>query len=128
MAKKWNAEKRFGCEGCEILVPAMKTVIDTVSSHGVDTVIMGMPHRGRLNVLANVTRKPLEEIFSQFDSKLEASEVGSGDVKYHLGMTTERINRATNNKMKMVIVANPSHLEAVNPVVIGKVKTLNILK
>jgi 2-oxoglutarate dehydrogenase E1 component len=119
LAKKYSSEKRFGLEGCEVLIPAMKTIIDTVSAHGVDTVIMGMPHRGRLNVLANVTRKPLEEIFCEFDSKLDPSEEGSGDVKYHLGTSTERINRVTNSKMKLVVVANPSHLEAVNPVVQG---------
>lgn len=123
LAKKYSSEKRFGLEGCEVLIPAMKTVIDTVSAHGVDTVIMGMPHRGRLNVLANVTRKPLEEIFCEFDSKLDPSEEGSGDVKYHLGTSTERINRVTNSKMKLVVVANPSHLEAVNPVVAGKTKS-----
>lgn len=121
LAKKWSSEKRFGLEGCEVLIPAMKSVIDAVSAHGVDSVIMGMPHRGRLNVLANVTRKPLEEIFNEFDSKLEASDEGSGDVKYHLGASTERINRATNNKIKMAVVANPSHLEAADPVVVGKV-------
>ena len=85
LAKKYSSVKRFGVEGCEVLIPAMKSVIDTVSAHGVDTVIMGMPHRGRLNVLANVTRKPLEEIFCEFDSKLKPADEGSGDVKYHLG-------------------------------------------
>lgn len=123
LAKKWTAEKRFGLEGCEVLIPAMKTIIDTVSARGVDSVVMGMPHRGRLNVLANVTRKPLEEIFCEFDSKLAPSEEGSGDVKYHLGTTTERINRVTNSKIKLSVVANPSHLEAVNPVVQGKAKS-----
>ncbi len=123
LAKKWSSEKRFGLEGCEVLIPAMKSVIDESSKFGVDTVVMGMPHRGRLNVLANVTRKPLEEIFCEFDSKIVASEGESGDVKYHLGTFTERINRVTNNKTKMVVVANPSHLEAVNPLVAGKVKS-----
>ena len=75
-----------------------------------------------MNVLANVCRKPLEHIFCQFDSKLEAADEGSGDVKYHLGMSHERINRATNKPMRMSVVANPSHLEAVDPVVQGKVK------
>ena len=94
LKKKWSSEKRFGLEGCEVLIPAMKMVIDTAAKKGVDTVIMGMPHRlvstfpsfslhitifysfsGRLNVLANVTRKPLEEIFCQFDPKLEPSDV-----------------------------------------------------
>jgi len=69
-----------------------------------------------------VCRKPLEHIFCQFDSKLEAADEGSGDVKYHLGMSHERINRATNKPMRMSVVANPSHLEAVDPVVQGKVK------
>lgn len=123
LAKKWSSEKRFGLEGCEVLIPAMKSVIDVSSGLGVDTVIMGMPHRGRLNVLANVTRKPLEEIFCEFDSKNLSKEGESGDVKYHLGTSTERINRVTNTKMKMVVVANPSHLEAVNPLVAGKVKS-----
>lgn len=123
LAKKWSSEKRFGLEGCEVLIPAMKRVIDVSSKLGVDTVIMGMPHRGRLNVLANVTRKPLEEIFCEFDSKNVSKEGESGDVKYHLGTSTERINRVTNHKMTMVVVANPSHLEAVNPLVAGKVKS-----
>lgn len=74
LAKKYSSEKRFGLEGCEVLIPAMKTIIDSVSNAGVDTVIMGMPHRGRLNVLANVTRRALEEIFCEFDSKLEAAD------------------------------------------------------
>ena len=78
--------------------------------------------RGRLNVLANVCRKPLEEIFCQFNSQLEASDEGSGDVKYHLGMSHERINRVTDKKVKLAVVANPSHLEASDPVVQGKTK------
>ncbi|CAF1045271.1 unnamed protein product [Didymodactylos carnosus] len=130
LSKKWSSEKRFGLEGCEVLIPAMKIVIDVASGKGVDTVIMGMPHRGRLNVLANVTRKPLEEIFCQFDPKLEPSDVsidkayiiGTGDVKYHLGTCIERVNRATNTMVKLAVVANPSHLEAVDPVVQGKTR------
>lgn len=122
LAKKWSAEKRFGLEGCEVLIPAMKCVIDNSSAQGVDSFVIGMPHRGRLNVLANVCRKPLEQIFCQFDSKLEAADEGSGDVKYHLGMSHERLNRTTNKNIKLAVVANPSHLEAVDPVVQGKVK------
>ncbi|KTF82845.1 hypothetical protein cypCar_00014946 [Cyprinus carpio] len=74
LQRKWSSEKRFGLEGCESLIPALKTIIDKSSDKGVDTVIMGMPHRGRLNVLANVIRKELEQIFCQFDSKLEAAD------------------------------------------------------
>ena len=73
-------------------------------------------------MLANVCRKPLEQIFCQFDSKLEAADEGSGDVKYHLGMSHERINRVTNKNIRLAVVANPSHLEAVDPVVQGKTK------
>lgn len=122
LARKWSSEKRFGLEGCEVLIPAMKRVIDMSSALGVDSFVIGMPHRGRLNVLANVCRKPLEHIFCQFDSKLEAADEGSGDVKYHLGMSHERLNRTTNKNIRLAVVANPSHLEAVDPVVQGKTK------
>uniref|UniRef100_A0A672MZ30 2-oxoglutarate dehydrogenase complex component E1 n=1 Tax=Sinocyclocheilus grahami TaxID=75366 RepID=A0A672MZ30_SINGR len=122
LQRKWSSEKRFGLEGCESLIPALKTIIDKSSEKGVDTVIMGMPHRGRLNVLANVIRKELEQIFCQFDSKLESADEGSGDVKYHLGMYHRRINRVTDRNITLSLVANPSHLEAVNPVVQGKTK------
>uniref|UniRef100_H3CTB5 2-oxoglutarate dehydrogenase complex component E1 n=1 Tax=Tetraodon nigroviridis TaxID=99883 RepID=H3CTB5_TETNG len=122
LARKWSSEKRFGLEGCEVLIPALKTIIDESSAAGVDSVIMGMPHRGRLNVLANVIRKDLDQIFCQFDPKLEAADEGSGDVKYHLGMYHERINRKTDKNITLSLVANPSHLEAVDPVVQGKTK------
>ncbi|XP_048098662.1 2-oxoglutarate dehydrogenase, mitochondrial isoform X2 [Alosa alosa] len=122
LQRKWSSEKRFGLEGCESLIPALKTIIDMSSEKGVENVIMGMPHRGRLNVLANVIRKELEQIFCQFDSKLEAADEGSGDVKYHLGMYHRRINRVTDRNITLSLVANPSHLEAVNPVVQGKTK------
>ncbi|XP_076462504.1 2-oxoglutarate dehydrogenase complex component E1-like isoform X1 [Babylonia areolata] len=122
LARKWSSEKRFGLEGCEVLIPCMKSIIDSSSALGVDSFVIGMPHRGRLNVLANVCRKPLEKIICQFDSKLEAADEGSGDVKYHLGMSHERLNRVTNKNIRLAVVANPSHLEAVDPVVQGKVK------
>lgn len=121
LAKKFPGDKRFGLEGCEVLIPAMKTVIDRSSELGVDSYNIGMPHRGRLNVIANVCRKPLEDIFNQF-SGLAPVDEGSGDVKYHLGVFMERINRVTNKKIKLSVVANPSHLEAVNPVVEGKTR------
>jgi 2-oxoglutarate dehydrogenase E1 component len=121
LAKKWTAEKRFGLEGVEMLIPCMKQVIDKSTEAGVECVVMGMPHRGRLNVLANVCRKPLEQILTQF-AGLEAADEGSGDVKYHLGTYIERLNRATNKNIRLSVVANPSHLEAVNPVVEGKVR------
>ena len=121
LAKKWTAEKRFGLEGVEMLIPCMKQVIDRSTELGVESVVMGMPHRGRLNVLANVCRKPLEHILTQFHG-LEAADEGSGDVKYHLGTYVERLNRVTNRNIRLSVVANPSHLEAVNPLVEGKVR------
>ncbi|KAA8579206.1 hypothetical protein FQN60_000028, partial [Etheostoma spectabile] len=122
LQRKWSSEKRFGLEGCESLVPALKAIIDRSSQRGVESVIMGMPHRGRLNVLANVIRKELDQIFCQFDSKLEAADEGSGDVKYHLGMYHKRMNRVSDREITMSLMANPSHLEAVDPVVQGKTK------
>ncbi|XP_018361635.1 PREDICTED: 2-oxoglutarate dehydrogenase, mitochondrial isoform X5 [Trachymyrmex cornetzi] len=121
LARKWSSEKRFGLEGCEILIPAMKQVIDKSTELGVESIVMGMPHRGRLNVLANVCRKPLSQIFTQF-AALEAADDGSGDVKYHLGTYIERLNRVTNKNIRLAVVANPSHLEAVDPVVQGKTR------
>lgn len=121
LAKKFSSEKRFGLEGCEVMIPAMKEVIDVSTRLGVESIIMGMPHRGRLNVLANVCRKPLNQIFTQF-AGLEAADDGSGDVKYHLGTYIERLNRVTNKNIRLAVVANPSHLEAVDPVVQGKTR------
>nr|XP_033325723.1 2-oxoglutarate dehydrogenase, mitochondrial isoform X5 [Megalopta genalis] len=121
LARKWSSEKRFGLEGCEILIPAMKQVIDKSTELGVESIVMGMPHRGRLNVLANVCRKPLSQIFTQF-AALEAADDGSGDVKYHLGTYIERLNRVTNKNIRLAVVANPSHLEAVDPIVQGKTR------
>jgi 2-oxoglutarate dehydrogenase E1 component len=122
LAKKWVSEKRFGLEGCEVLIPALKSIIDHSSNLGVDNFILGMSHRGRLNVIANVARQPLEEIFSQFDPTLEPGEEGSGDVKYHLGMCRKRFNRLSGKDVTLSLVANPSHLEAVDPVVQGKTR------
>uniref|UniRef100_A0A6B2ED08 2-oxoglutarate dehydrogenase complex component E1 n=1 Tax=Phlebotomus kandelakii TaxID=1109342 RepID=A0A6B2ED08_9DIPT len=121
LAKKFSSEKRFGLEGCEIMIPAMKQVIDVSTRLGVESIIMGMPHRGRLNVLANVCRKPLNQILTQF-AGLEAADDGSGDVKYHLGTYIERLNRVTNKNIRLAVVANPSHLECVNPIVQGKTR------
>ncbi|KAM6956511.1 LOW QUALITY PROTEIN: 2-oxoglutarate dehydrogenase-like, mitochondrial [Aplochiton taeniatus] len=122
LARKWSSEKRFGLEGCEVLIPALKMIIDMSSAAGIESIVMGMPHRGRLNVLANVVRKELDQIFCQFDPKLEAADEGSGDVKYHLGMHHERLNRETDRNITLSLMANPSHLEAVDPVVQGKAK------
>lgn len=85
LAKKWSSEKRFGLEGCEILIPAMKQVIDVSTRLGVESIVMGMPHRGRLNVLANVCRKPLHQIFTQF-AGLEAED----DVRFFVRLLANK--------------------------------------
>ncbi|KAJ3041889.1 2-oxoglutarate dehydrogenase E1 component [Rhizophlyctis rosea] len=123
VAQKYPTEKRFGLEGCESLIPGMKAMIDRAVELGINSVVMGMPHRGRLNVLSNVVRKPNESIFSEFAHAAEASVEGSGDVKYHLGMNY--IRPTPSGKMvHLSLAANPSHLEAVNPVVEGKVRAI----
>eukprot|EP00958_Prasinococcus_capsulatus_P010279 scaffold998_cov411-Prasinococcus_capsulatus_cf.AAC.24 len=124
LAKKWPAGKRFGLEGGEVLIPGMKALIDRSSDLGVEAIVMGMPHRGRLNVLGEVVRMPLASIFGEFEKKKkERTEEweGSGDVKYHLGTSYDRPT-VSGNRIHLSLVANPSHLEAVNPVVEGKVR------
>ena len=125
LAQKYATAKRFGLEGCEVLVVGMKEIIDTATDEGVENVVMGMPHRGRLNVLANVVRKPMEQIFSEFQGTAspdpEQDFSGSGDVKYHLGMSYQRPT-VSGKTVHLSLVANPSHLEAVNPVVEGKTR------
>ncbi|CAG9767598.1 unnamed protein product [Ceutorhynchus assimilis] len=121
LQKKWDNEKRFGLEGCEIMIPCIKTVIDYAAKQGAEMAIVGMAHRGRLNLLANVCHKPLELIFSQFRG-LEPEDQGAGDVKYHLGVFDKREHPISKKPFATVLVANPSHLELINPVVAGRAK------
>jgi 2-oxoglutarate dehydrogenase E1 component len=123
LATKYPNDKRFGLEGCEALVPGMKALIDRSVDHGVKDIIIGMPHRGRLNVLSNVVRKPNESIFSEFGGTTEPGDEGSGDVKYHLGMNFERPT-PSGKRVQLSLVANPSHLEAEDPVVLGKTRAI----
>jgi len=123
LAKKWKSEKRFGLEGCESLIPGMKSLIDQAAINGTENIVIGMPHRGRMNVLGNVVRKPLEAIFTEFSGSKDPSDSFSGDVKYHLGMSFKRPT-SSGKEINLSLVANPSHLEAVNPVVMGKVKAM----
>ena len=120
--KKFPSEKRFGLEGCESLICGMKALIDRSVDLGVRSVNLGMPHRGRLNVLSNVVRKSHESIFCEFTGLNEPNNVeGSGDVKYHLGMNYDRPT-PSGKRVHLSLVANPSHLEAVDPVVLGKTR------
>jgi len=123
LATKYPNDKRFGLEGGETLVPGMKALIDRSVDFGVKDIIIGMPHRGRLNVLSNVVRKPNESIFSEFGGSAEPSDEGSGDVKYHLGMNFERPT-PSGKRVQLSLVANPSHLEAEDPVVLGKTRAI----
>jgi 2-oxoglutarate dehydrogenase E1 component len=123
LATKYPNDKRFGLEGCETLVPGMKAMIDRSVDYGVKDIVIGMPHRGRLNVLSNVVRKPNESIFSEFGGSAEPEDEGSGDVKYHLGMNFERPT-PSGKRVQLSLVANPSHLEAEDPVVLGKTRAI----
>ncbi len=119
---KYMGTKRFGLDGGEALIPAMEQIIKRGGSLGVKEIVFGMPHRGRLSVLANVMQKPYRAIFNEFQGgSYKPEEVdGSGDVKYHLGASSDRT--FDGNIVHLSLTANPSHLEAVNPVVLGKVR------
>ncbi|WP_101065629.1 2-oxoglutarate dehydrogenase E1 component [Roseovarius salinarum] len=119
---KYMGTKRFGLDGGESLIPAMEQIIKRGGNLGLKEVVIGMPHRGRLSVLANVMGKPYRAIFHEFQGgSFKPEDVdGSGDVKYHLGASSDR--EFDGNSVHLSLTANPSHLEAVNPVVIGKVR------
>ncbi|MAQ85319.1 MAG: 2-oxoglutarate dehydrogenase E1 component [Maritimibacter sp.] len=119
---KYMGTKRFGLDGGEALIPAMEQIIKRGGNLGVKEIVVGMPHRGRLSVLANVMQKPYKAIFNEFQGgSFKPEDVdGSGDVKYHLGASSDR--EFDGNKVHLSLTANPSHLEAVNPVVIGKAR------
>ena len=120
--RRFPGTKRFGLDGAESLVPAMEQVIKRGGALGVNDIIIGMPHRGRLNVLAAVMGKPYRAIFHEFQggSSTPSDIGGSGDVKYHLGASSDRA--FDGNNVHLSLTANPSHLEIVNPVVIGKAR------
>lgn len=124
LGRKYVGTKRFGLEGAESAVPALESIIKVGGAHGVKEIIIGMPHRGRLNVLANVMQKPFQTIFHEFSggSAHEDDVGGSGDVKYHLGTSTDR--EFDGNLVHLSLTPNPSHLEAVNPVVLGKARAV----
>ena len=119
---KYVGTKRFGADGGESVIPALEQILKRGSQLGIKEVVLGMPHRGRLNVLANVMLKPYVAIFSEFQGvPARPDDVGgSGDVKYHLGTSADRVFDGT--AIHLSLTANPSHLEAVNPVVVGKVR------
>ncbi|ANZ26003.1 alpha-ketoglutarate decarboxylase [Rhodococcus sp. WB1] len=120
---KYVGQKRFSLEGAESVIPMMDAIIDQAAEHELDEVAIAMPHRGRLNVLANIVGKPYSKIFTEFEGNLNpAAAHGSGDVKYHLGAEGNYIQMFGDNDIKVSLTANPSHLEAVNPVLEGLVR------
>ncbi|HKT84519.1 MAG TPA: 2-oxoglutarate dehydrogenase E1 component [Novosphingobium sp.] len=126
LAKKYVGTKRFGLDGGEAMIPALESVIKYGGMLGVKEIVYGMAHRGRLNVLANVMAKPYKVIFHEFSGGTANPEDvgGSGDVKYHLGTSTDR--EFDGIKVHMSLMPNPSHLETVDPVVLGKVRAYQV--
>ena len=119
---KYAGQKRFSLEGGETLIPALDTIIERCPEAGVDEIVMGMAHRGRLNVLASILRKSFEFIFEEFaESFIPDTVAGDGDVKYHLGYEAV-LDTTSGHKVEVRLAANPSHLEAVDPVVEGKAR------
>ena len=119
--RKFVGTKRFGLDGAESVIPALEAILTHAVEHGVEEIVLGMSHRGRLNVLANVMGKPYEAIFGEFQDLPSApGDLGSGDVKYHLGTSSDR--EVAGRPLHLSLNANPSHLEAVNPVVLGKAR------
>ena len=119
---KFTGTKRFGLDGAELLIPALEQIIKRGGNLGVKEIVLGMPHRGRLNVLTQVMAKPHRALFHEFKGGSAAPDdvEGSGDVKYHLGASSDR--EFDGNKVHLSLTANPSHLEIVDPVVLGKVR------
>jgi len=116
---KYIGQKRFSLEGGETTIPALDTIINTASENGVQEIAIGMAHRGRLNILANILGKTYEQIFSEFEGTTTPdTTMGSGDVKYHLGYSSE-VETNNGKKVHLKLCPNPSHLEAVDPVVVG---------
>lgn len=131
-ANKFSTAKRFGLEGLEPLIPGMKAMVDAGSEMGVTDVVLGMPHRGRLNVLGNVIQKPLQQIFQEFKGAGHSMPndddwSSSGDVKYHLGTSCNTVY-PDGRQVHLTLLPNPSHLETVNPIVNGKARARMHLK
>lgn len=127
LSTKYVGTKRFGLEGAESAIPILDAVLNLASDSQMQGAVIGMAHRGRLNVLANVVGKNYDQIFQEFEGFVDPSSVqGSGDVKYHLGAVGEFV-ALSGSQMHVELVSNPSHLEAVNPVVLGTVRAMQDL-
>jgi 2-oxoglutarate dehydrogenase E1 component len=125
---RYQGQKRFSLEGAESLIPALHQFIETAVESGAEEVVMGMAHRGRLNVLANILRKPHEMIFHEFEDNVRPDPYGGdGDVKYHRGFSSDYVT-TTGARIHISLTANPSHLEAVDPVVEGRTRAKQRLR
>ncbi|MDT8444380.1 MAG: 2-oxoglutarate dehydrogenase E1 component [Desulfuromonadales bacterium] len=123
--RKFLGQKRFSLEGGEVIIPLLDSLLNQAAQRGIKDLVMGMSHRGRLNVLANIFDKPLENTFAEFHDNLELAFVGEGDVKYHQGYSAD-IELSSGRNIHLSLAANPSHLEAVDPVVIGKCRARHV--
>src|ERR1700691_5000195 len=121
LQQRYLGNKRFSLEGNTSLLPAVDEILDVAGEHGALELVMGMSHRGRLNVIIHVARRPAEEVFAEFEDVDPRSVLGSGDVKYHMGATGEYITRS-GKKIHIHLASNPSHLEAVDPVTVGRTR------
>lgn len=120
---KYVGQKRFSLEGGESLIPLLDAALEAAVGQGIEEAVIGMPHRGRLNVLVNIVGKPLGDVFEEFAGVLTNGQVGgSGDVKYHLGYTGRHRQAFGDRELQVTLLSNPSHLEAVDPVLEGYVK------
>ncbi len=120
---KYVGQKRFSLEGGETVIPLLDAVLDKAAENELDEVVIGMPHRGRLNVLANIVGKPISQIFREFEGNLDPGQAhGSGDVKYHLGAEGKYFRMFGDGETVVSLASNPSHLEAVDPVLEGIVR------
>ena len=121
MQQRYLGNKRFSLEGNTSLLTAVDQVLDVAGEHGTIELVMGMSHRGRLNVVIHVAKRPPEQVFAEFEDVDPRSVLGSGDVKYHMGATGEYVT-ASGNKIHIHLASNPSHLEAVDPVTVGRTR------
>jgi len=126
LGKKFVGKKRFSLEGGDALIPMLDAAIERAGAFGMNGIVIGMAHRGRLNVLENIMEKPAQFIFAEFKEKADVNTYDNADVKYHLGYSSERVT-LTGKKVHLTLMFNPSHLEAVNPVCIGSVRARQTL-
>jgi 2-oxoglutarate dehydrogenase E1 component len=121
LQQRYLGNKRFSLEGNTSLLPAVDEILDVAGEHGALELVMGMSHRGRLNVIIHVARRPPEQVFAEFEDVDPRSVLGSGDVKYHIGATGEYVTKSGKN-IHIHLASNPSHLEAVDPVTVGRTR------